>query len=195
MRTRKNVLLEAAAWEYINIRQTMASQKLSSEAGYRFSRGVHPSVAKTGLLRAIELMRELGGGEIAKGIVDKYPRKPKKIVIDLPVSEVKRQLGRGNSGKANREISWKRWNSKLKLTEDGRPTTESIPRSSVLGPPSCASPFPTTALMLTGAHDLVEEIARMYGYENIPISRMNDELPPQKANVDLEQEEASARHS
>jgi phenylalanyl-tRNA synthetase beta chain len=36
---------------------------------------------------------------------------------------------------------------------------------------------------------LIEEIARMYGYENIPISRMNDELPPQRANVDLEQEE------
>ncbi len=62
----QNVLLEAAAWEYINIRRTMASQKMSSEAGQRFSRGVHPAQASVGLKRAIELMHELAGGQIAR---------------------------------------------------------------------------------------------------------------------------------
>jgi phenylalanyl-tRNA synthetase beta chain len=184
----QNVLLEAAAWEFINIRQTMASQKLSSEASYRFSRGVHPAQAKVGLLRAIELMRELGGGQVAKGIIDKYPRKLKKIVIDLPVSEVKRQLGV--------EIPVKdvvRFLEALEfqVEKDGRRKTDDRKHSSVLRPPSSVLrvTVPDHRLDISGAHDLVEEIARMYGYENIPISRMNDELPPQKANVDLEQEE------
>jgi phenylalanyl-tRNA synthetase beta chain len=89
----KNILLEAAAWNYLNIRRTMTAQHLTSEAGTRFGRGVHPSQAILGLQRAIEMMRELGGGEIAKGFIDIFPLKPKRITIDLPFAEVKRQLG------------------------------------------------------------------------------------------------------
>jgi phenylalanyl-tRNA synthetase beta chain len=183
----QNVLLEAAAWEFINIRQTMASQKLSSEASYRFSRGVHPAQAKVGLLRAIELMRELGGGQVAKGIIDKYPRKLKKIVIDLPVSEVKRQLGveipAKDVVKFLEALHFKVETGRRRKADD-RKKSVLHPRSSVLH-----VTVPDHRLDVEGAHDLVEEIARMYGYENILISRMNDELPPQKANVDLEQEE------
>ncbi len=176
----QNVLLESASWEYINIRQTMAAQKISSEAGYRFSRGVHPAQAKIGLLRAIELMRQLAGGEIARGIIDRYPNKPKKIVIDLPVAEVKRQLGV--------EIPTKQIAKYLEALEfqvGYRPPTADRRRPSAV----LRVTVPDHRLDVSGTHDLIEEIARMYGYENIPISRMNDELPPQKANVALEQEE------
>lgn len=177
----KNVLLEAAAWEYINIRQTMAAQHLASEAGYRFSRGVHPAQAKVGLLRAIELMRQLGEGEIAKGIIDNYPCKPKKIVIDLPVSEVKRQLGVEIPAKLI-----------AKYLESLEFRVENVKRKTSLATrhsPLLRVTAPDHRLDVDGTDDLIEEIARMYGYENIPISRMNDELPPQRANVDLEQEE------
>lgn len=184
----KNVLLESASWEFINIRQTMASQKLSSEAGYRFSRGVHPSIAKTGLLRAIELMRELGGGEIAKGIIDNYPRKPKKIVIDLPVSEVQRQLGvempAKDVARFLERLEFQVEKDKRQKTKDGKKSFVLRPSSSIL-----RVTVPAHRLDVAGTHDLVEEIARMYGYDHIPISRMNDELPPQKTNIDLEQEE------
>ncbi len=182
----RNVLLEAAAWEYINIRRTMASQHLSSEAGYRFSRGVHPSQAKIGLLRAIEMMRELGGGEIAQGIIDNYPLKPKKISVTLPVTEVKRQLGVDIPAK---DIA--RYLDSLEFkVESQTPNAKSkkmplTPRPSEL----LRVTVPEHRLDVGGTHDLIEEIARMYGYENIPISRMNDELPQQRANVDLEQEE------
>ncbi len=180
----KNVLLEAAAWEYINIRRTMASQKIASEAGYRFSRGVHPAQASVGLKRAIELMRELGGGEIAKGIIDEYPNKPKKIVINLPVVEVKRQLGveipAKQIVKMLEALEFKIQNSKFK----GKHATRNTQHATVL-----RVTVPDHRLDVDGTDDLVEEIARMYGYENIPISRMDDELPPQRANVDLEQEE------
>ena len=60
----RNVLLEAANWNYINIRKTLSGQReqgkeISSEAGARFSRGVHPAQSERGLRRAIELMRQL----------------------------------------------------------------------------------------------------------------------------------------
>ncbi|MBN1430818.1 MAG: phenylalanine--tRNA ligase subunit beta, partial [Anaerolineae bacterium] len=93
-----NVLLEAAAWNFINIRKTLQAQRergkeISSEAGVRFSRGVHPEQAMAGLLRAIELMRQLAGGEIAQGVVDVYPRPAPVVTVDLPVAEVERLLG------------------------------------------------------------------------------------------------------
>ncbi len=183
-----NILLEAAAWEYINIRRTMASQRLSSEAGYRFSRGVHPAQAKVGLLRAIEMMRELGGGEIAKGIVDNYPRKPKKIVVTLPVDEVTRQLGVEIPAK---DIARYLESLEFKVEKDGGRKTEDRKRASVVRHPSSVLrvTVPDHRLDVDGTDDLIEEIARMYGYATIPISRMNDELPPQRADVDLEQEE------
>jgi phenylalanyl-tRNA synthetase beta chain len=182
----KNVLLEAAAWEYINIRRTMASQHLSSEAGYRFSRGVHPVQAKIGLLRGIEMMRELGGGEIAKGIIDNYPRKPKKITITLPVAEVKRQLGveipEKDITRYLESLEFKVKSPKLKAKSKNARLAS---RPSQL----LRVAVPDHRLDIQGTHDVIEEVARMYGYENIPISRMNDELPQQRANVDLEQEE------
>jgi phenylalanyl-tRNA synthetase beta chain len=69
----KNVLLEAASWNFINIRRTMQAQKVFTDAGVRFSRGVHPSQAVLGVRRGIELMRQLGGGQVADGIIDEYP--------------------------------------------------------------------------------------------------------------------------
>ncbi|MBI5653456.1 MAG: phenylalanine--tRNA ligase subunit beta [Chloroflexi bacterium] len=179
----KNILLEAASWEYLNIRRTVQSQHLPSEAAARFSRGIHPSQAVIGLKRAIEMMRELGGGQIAKGIVDEYPGKPKKVVIHLPIAEVKRQLGVELSAK---EIT--------RLLESVGFQVE----SAKLKVKSKAAHLPLTTYRVTapdhrldvdGTDDVIEEIARLYGYANIPDSRMNDELPPQHTNVDLEQEE------
>ena len=67
------ILLEGAAWNNINIRRTVAAQKLQSEAAYRFSRGVHPAMAERGVRRALKLMQQLAGGSISQGLVDNYP--------------------------------------------------------------------------------------------------------------------------
>jgi len=181
-----NILLEAAAWDYINLRRTMASQRLLSEAGYRLSRGVHPAQASVGLKRGIEMMRELGGGEIAKGIIDNYPRKPKKIVISLPVAEVERQLGVEIPAKdIARYLESLEFQVKSQKSKAKSKNASLAPRHS----PLLRVTVPDHRLDVDGTDDLIEEIARMFGYDNIPISRMNDELPPQMANVDLEQEE------
>ncbi len=73
-----NILLEAAAWNFINIRKTATQHALPSEASYRFSRGVHPALAIEGLKRCLYWMAEWSGGAVAPGIVDKYPLPPKQ---------------------------------------------------------------------------------------------------------------------
>lgn len=179
-----NVLLEAAAWNYLNIRRTLSAQHLASEAGTRFGRGVHPSQAILGLQRAIEMMREVGGGEVVKGFIDLYPRKPKEITINLPIAEVKRQLGVGIPEKQivkyleSLEFQVKSPKAKGKSKSSRQPPVTSL---QVVAPDH--------RLDVDGTDDLIEEIARLYGYDKLPISRMNDELPPQRANVELEQEE------
>jgi len=64
------VLLEGAAWDFLNIRRTVAAQKLASEASYRFERGVHPAMAERGVRRGLELMRLWSGGQVAQGLLD-----------------------------------------------------------------------------------------------------------------------------
>ena len=88
-----DVLLEGAAWDFINVRRTVKSQNLPSEASYRFSRGVHPNLAEKGVVRALELMRQWTGGTVARGLVDSYPGRPEPVVVDITPAEVERQLG------------------------------------------------------------------------------------------------------
>ena len=88
-----SVLLESANWDFINVRRTMQAQKIASEAGARFGRGVHPSLAALGVKRGVELMRRLAGGRVARGLIDVYPKKAKTIKIDLSIAEVERILG------------------------------------------------------------------------------------------------------
>ena len=99
----KTVLLEGAAWNMINTRRTVMSQKLSSEASYRFSRGVHPAMAERGVTRGLELMRQWSGpltgdnrsgqATIADGLVDNYPLPPVDPTVEITPADVKRWLG------------------------------------------------------------------------------------------------------
>ena len=89
----RNVLLEAAAWNNIGIRKTIKEQRVHTEASARFSRGVHPSQAILGCRRGIELMRQLSGGQVARGVLDEYPAPPPTVTVELPVERVSRLLG------------------------------------------------------------------------------------------------------
>ena len=171
----QNVLLEGANWNFINIRRTMQSQKMSSEAGLRFSRGVHPSMAWVGVRRCIELMRQLSGGVVAQGMIDVYPLPAPTIEIDLPVSEVYRLLGfeipQDEIVRILRALEFK-------VTENGDILHVIVPDHRVdIGPG------------VVGQADLVEEIARIYGYDRIPNTVIADALPEQRSNISLQHEE------
>src|SRR3972149_3741220 len=81
--TTRNVLLEGAAWNLMKLRRTLSAQRLSSEAAYRFSRGLHPAMAERGVRRGLALMGRLAGGVIAEGLVDVYPLPAAAAVVNL----------------------------------------------------------------------------------------------------------------
>jgi len=66
----QHVLLEAASWNFINIRQTLSKLKIPSEAGWRFSRGVHPALAEQALRLCLQRMLAWGGGRLVEGVLD-----------------------------------------------------------------------------------------------------------------------------
>ena len=175
----RNVLLEAASWEMINIRRTVTSQQLqTSQAGYRFSRGVHPEQSRRANLRAAELMRQLGHGTVGQGIVDLYPNPPEPVVVDFPLSEVERYLG-PNDELDKAEVI--RILKALEFAVDDRGERLAVTM------PDHRTDIGTGAV---GIADLIEEIARIYGYERIGTTQISDTIPPQHGNPELEQEEA-----
>ena len=170
-----NILLEAATWDFINIRRTSAAQKLASEAGYRFSRGLHPEQAAVGLQLGLERMGQWSGGEIAAGMVDAYPLKQVDPVVALTPADVKRALGIDLEPKKMAAILQPLG---FECSLDGETLAVKAP------------PFRVDiGAGVVGKADLIEEIARIYGFNNIPASRMADPLPPQRDNPTLRFEE------
>ena len=171
----KNILLEGAAWNFINIRKTAKQHNLPSEASFRFSRGVHPSLAETGVRRGLQLMAEWSGGKVAPGLVDAYPLKPKDSVVDVTPQDVKRLLGIDLTVERISELLT-RLEFKCEPTEHGLRVTAPSHRLDI-------------GEGVVGLADVLEEVARSYGYDNIPETRMADALPPQIGNPLHEWEE------
>ncbi len=171
----RNVLLEGANWNYINIRRTLAAQKMTSEAGYRFSRGLHPALAPEGVKLGLKRMLEWGGGEISQGLIDAYPLPYQDPTVAITPHDVKRLLGI--------ELSAKQIAGLLEPLEfkcqvkDDRVKAQSPDYRVDIG------------TGVVGLADVMEEVARMYGYDNIPSTRMDDILPTQRGNPVLEKEE------
>jgi phenylalanyl-tRNA synthetase beta chain len=170
-----NVLLEGAAWNFINIRKTITSQRLQSEAAYRFSRGVHPAMAERGVKRGLELMRQIAGGVVEQGLVDNYPQPPQDPVVEITPTEVKRWLGIHLDLNEITELL-ERLEFRVEISGDTIRATTPDHRLDI-------------GQGIVGIADLLEEIARIYGYERIPEIRMADILPPQLGNPDLAREE------
>ncbi|HZY42916.1 MAG TPA: phenylalanine--tRNA ligase subunit beta, partial [Anaerolineae bacterium] len=167
-----NVLIEAANFNFINIRKTTQQMKLPSEAASRFGRGIHPAMALRGNIRSANLIQQLGGGTIDTGVVDNYARPAETVTVELTLAEVNRLLGFDVS---TDDIT--------RILEALEFQVEAITQYAL----RIMSPDHRTDI--TGPHDLLEEIARIYGYDRIPRTAMNDELPPQRGNPSLEFEE------
>jgi phenylalanyl-tRNA synthetase beta chain len=136
----RNILLEAANFDYLSVRRTSQLLKLSSEAATRFGRGLDPELTLVALRRAAELMRELAGGTVAAGLADLYPRPPAPKVIDFRVPEVKRILGIELSARNRWPICWVRWGSRARSCRAIRPSCEpQCPDSGWMSrfPPTC----------------------------------------------------------
>lgn len=171
----QHILLEAAAWNFINIRKTANQHNLPSEASYRFSRGIHPALAETGLRRCLYWMSAWSGGQIAPGLLDEYPLPPETPVVKVRESDIRRALGI--------EIPLDQAKTLLERLEFTCELTQ--PDTLRVSPPPLRLDIGSG---LVGVADVMEEIARLYGYDNIPESRLADPLPPQRGNPSLEAE-------
>jgi phenylalanyl-tRNA synthetase beta chain len=171
-----NILLEGAAWNFINIRKTARTHALHSEASYRFARGVHPAMAERGVRRGLELMRAWANGKVAPGLVDAYPLPSMDPTIEITPADVKRWLGV--------DMSIKQMKSMLERLEFI--CTLKAKQCLLVTVPDHRIDIGEG---INGKADIVEEIARVYGYDNIPETRLADELPPQIGNPALDKEE------
>ena len=166
-----NVLLEAAAWNFINIRQTARQLGMHSEASFRFSRGVHPQQALLGAKRAAELLRTLAGGTVAQGIVDYYPLPAQPVVIELDPAYITQRSGFAIS---SAEIAELLRRLEFDVVENGELLSVTVPDH---------------RLDVESKHDLLEEVCRMYGYDRIPTTLLAESLPVQRSNPEFELEE------
>ena len=154
------VLIESANFGQAAIHRGSQQLKLSSEASSRFEKGLNPELAMKAVRRATQLMAQLGGGTVARGIIDVYPGKKEQKPISVSAGDVKRTLGMSMSvGSITKclqslGLQCKKGDKGIILVE---------------------APWWRNDINITA--DLVEEVARAMGYENIPLSMLSSPLP------------------
>ena len=162
----KDVLLESAYFDPVTIRRTSKATGLRSESSYRFERGVDPNSIVKALNRAAELMRELTDGEIATGVIDEYP-------IPIEPTEVHLSLD-----KANQVLGTNIGSDELTKIANGL-------EFDVIHSSGSEFTFriPTFRVDITREIDLIEEAARLHGYNNIPTTLPSVKMKSDKVNI------------
>ncbi len=146
----KAVLIESAYFDPVTIRRTSKWLGLSTEASYRFERGADPEMAVKALDRAAAMIAELAGGRVAKGHIDQYPRKIVPPDIELRHKRITRILGIDVPKKKVVSIL-----SSLgfEILAENADTVKVR--------------TPTHRPDVAAEIDLIEEVARIHGYDNI----------------------------
>lgn len=155
-----NVLLESAYFDPVTIRRGSKRLGLSTEASYRFERGIDIGGVIKALERALTLISELAGGKVLKGVIDRYPVPPGKTVIDMRIDKTNRFLGTSLS----RE-TMAGYLSALEMS------VEEVDDDVLRVRP------PTFRVDVTREIDLMEEVARLEGFEKIPVTTPNIRPP------------------
>ncbi len=147
----ESVLLESAHFDPLTIRRTAKRMGMHTEASHRFERGVDPEGTRYAMDRAVALWEEMGGAQVVPGFADVYPGARKPADITLRYASVKRALGVALPPDRIREI----------IESLGIELKHSSEQELVVSPPSFR-------FDLTREADIVEELARIHGYDNIP---------------------------
>jgi len=202
------ILLEGATFDFTSVRRTSGRLKLPSESSWRFGRDVPPHLADTGSARAAGLLAELAGGTVVGGVVDVYARVPDLLEIPLPLEELERQLGvaipREEVEAILRRLEFRvTWEGE----GDGDPAADGpAPGADGAGDVGDAAVAadaggepaglfwvepPPHRVDQTITADVIEEIARVWGYDRLPATRLADPLPAQADNAAWRLEEAA----
>jgi len=156
-----SILLEAASFNPASIHYTAARLQLASEASMRFERGVRPGLTVPALKQATRLIMQLGGGQAAGGIVDTYPGKTEPEPIPLTLSEVKRILG----------VEFSQEQITSTLTSLGFEVKSAVSGTEIL----VTAPYWRNDI--SQDVDLIEEVARVIGYDQIPMTMLSQSIP------------------
>ena len=151
----KMVLFESANFNGTSIRRTAAGLGMRTDASAHYEKGLDPYLTKIAVDRACELVELLGAGEVVDGYVDCFPAPPEPLVRELDVDRVNWILGTDIDGDTMRKIL-----SDLGFKLDGNTVT-----------------VPTWRLDIDPKYtqnDFAEEVARIYGFNNIPSTMMED---------------------
>jgi phenylalanyl-tRNA synthetase beta chain len=156
-------LLESASFNPRSIHYTGRTLDMPSEACMRFERGINPELTMPAIIRATQLMAEFGGGQAARGIIDVYPGMVEPQPVAVTTGEVKRVLGV--------EFSREQIESTLNLLgfecRPGSSTSEVV----------ATAPYWRSDISIPV--DLVEEVARIISYDEIPSTMLSEPIPRQ----------------
>ncbi len=149
----RNVFLESAFFNPVSIRKTSKRHGLQTDASFRFERGADPNITLWALKRAAMMIRDIAGGEISSDPVDVYPDKIKNVVFGVNYSNIDRLIGK----RIDRDII-KKILGLLDIviqSEDNNGLLLEIPAYRV---------------DVHREADVIEEILRIYGYNNVEIN-------------------------
>lgn len=147
--TTVNVLMEAASWDPPTIMFMSRRHGLMSEASTRFERGVDPNLTDRANARAAAMVVALAGGDVVEGVIDEVALEVTPAEVDLTLAEVERLLGPGFTAHEVGGIL-----TRLGMTVEGDdPMTVTVP---------------TYRPDVTRPADLIEEVARIHGYDEFP---------------------------
>ncbi len=156
----RNILLESAWFDAISVRRTAKALGLRTEASYRFERGTDPEMAETASRRAAELVQQVAAGELLAGAIDVYPGRMDERKIEFSREELLRVMGADIPDRDIEEILGALGFHPVR-NDDNRGAAESL-----LARWECRQP--SWRQDVTRGIDLIEEVARHYGYEKFP---------------------------
>ena len=165
------MLFEAACFDGVNIRKSSKRVGLRTDASGKFEKGLDPNNAMDALNRACQLVEEMGAGEVVGGAVDVYSKKKEPVRVPFDAAKINRMLGTGIS-----EEEMIGYFKKIDLGYDAE-TKEVI--------------APTFRHDLFRIADLAEEVARFYGYDNIPTTLPDGEATTGKLTFKLRIEQVA----
>lgn len=167
----KTVLFEAACFDGPNIRLSSKRIGLRTDASGKFEKGLDPNNAQAAIDRACQLMEELGAGEVVGGMVDVYTKKKEPVRVPFEPEKINDLLGTDISKEQMLEYL-----AKVELAYD--PETNEIVA-------------PTFRHDIFRTADIAEEVARFYGYDNIPTTLPSGEATTGKLPFKLRIEEVA----
>lgn len=156
----KNIFLESACFDPIFIRKTARRHGLNTDASFRFERGTDPNGVIYALKRAALLIKEIAGGTISSDIVDIYPEPVEDFKVNISYANVTRLIGKDLGAGQIKNIL---------LSLEIKIANETETGLSLLVPPYRVD--------VKREADVIEEILRIYGYNNIEIpTQVNSSL-------------------